>query len=199
MSQLSTFRPGALLLGKLSRTTLTKAATPTTSSKTAPARPPAATVNLAFAALQRRDCLFGPMFAPTKAANATLMAGPRQDFKAPTKPSTPAGMTAPAAYRRVAPQADANEARQFDHMKATADARTALLDSIKAIHRVGPLQPNNYAVPARRLGVPSPATPYQTTGRSTLPELNTEALMVGFPETNTTVLDARRPNKSPNR
>lgn len=78
------------------------------------------------------------MFAMTKAETGASLTGPRPDFKSPQKPSTPASMTTPAAsYRRVPAQADATEARHYEQMKASADARTALRDSIKAVHQSG--------------------------------------------------------------
>jgi hypothetical protein len=198
---------GAMLLSKLSGATFAKAASTTSKAVTvskAP-RPPAAAVNAAFRELQKRHGLFGPMFAITRAENSLAKAdlpmphGSRQDIEAPGRPGTPMGMTTPNVVTRRPAQQDPAEASYQDAMRASYAAGMALFGSIKEIHRLGKPQPNNYAVAARRLGVPSPAAPYQTTGRSTLPELNTETLMVGSLETAMTVLDPRRLNQSPNR
>jgi hypothetical protein len=140
---------GALLLANMSRGTLAKAATTvpvfSAASKPTPARPPAFAVADAFAAVQRRDgCLFAPMFSMTKAANSLAretvpsLIGPQPEPKAPGKPGSPAGMTTPAAnYRRAPGQPDAIETLYNEQMRQTAAARTALRESIKAVHQSG--------------------------------------------------------------
>lgn len=132
---------GTLLLAKVGRGTLAKSAStapkPGTVITTAPTRPPAFAINQAFAAVQRRDGLFGPMFAITKAETAASLTGPRVDYKTPQKPSPPSSMTTPAASYRRAAQVDVNEARQSEHIKATADARTVVTNAIKALHLNG--------------------------------------------------------------
>jgi len=133
---------GSMLLAKLGTTPagtskVTRPAVIKSTTKAAAVTPhqPAAVLAVALASVQRRDGLYGPLFALTKAA---VLSKPNQPLDAPSKPATPASMSTPSTYVRAPAQEDSHAVRHAQQLLDTATARAKLIADFKAAPMFAP-------------------------------------------------------------